>query len=857
MNMILLTLLLSINPAVESDYWTVEHFTNPEGQILEIGGMDFLPDGRLVVSTRRGQIWTIENALADDPAEAVFRLAAEGLHEGLGLKVVGEDVLLVQRGELSRLRDLDRDGEFETIDTITQDWGMTGNYHEFAFGLPEDAEGNVYVSLNVGFWDPEWWHGRSRAPWRGWVLQIAPDGTVTPFASGLRSPCGLGIDSEGRLLATDNQGDWMAACPIVHVREGGFYGHPASLQWTDDYTDGRVPSTTIPPGRTPDPPAIWIPYAWSRSTGNLEPDVTDGAFGPFEDQLLVAELTNGMLLRAQLEEVDGITQGACFKFMQRLGSACRVTFAPDGSLIVGFTNRGWGGYPPGHGIARVRFNGVEPMEIDRVSIQPDGFDLEFTKPLDAEVSPDSLTMTAYDYNWWWDYGSPEQNVHDIPVTSTSLSPDKRTLKVTAPIEAGWCIRMRLDDIVAEDGTPLLHDEFGYTINRVPGAGPPSKAVAREVRPPDGRDDRESGWLRLTWGSVFEQWNSDGWKLGEAELDPEDRTRFTTREGNSAVVNAQPMSSDFVSRGRFGDMHMRLKFMLPEGSTTGVRILDGPTIELGDNSHLPGYPSTSGALILGDGTRIEPATNAYQGAGMWHELHAVVRVPRFDANGNLVEEAVVESISIDGTALHANVPLGPVDATRSPIAIIGSRGPVGIADIRVKPLDEAWPAGDGWTSLQPEGDLAPWTSDSSAWSSADGVLRCDGTGAITIERLLPADVSVRASLRINEGGRAELSLGDQIVSINNSSNAHPRTGSIDDAVVRTELLAPENRFVLRIDRAIEGDLLRITAHVNNVLVNEWSSPREDIGDDSHVLRLKSVEYGTKVELDGIQWRPIEP
>lgn len=241
--------------------------------------------------------------------------------------------------------------------------------------------------------------------------------------------------------------------------------------------------------------------------------------------------------------------------------------------------------------------------------------------------------------------------------------------------------------------------------------------------------------------------------------------------------------------------------------------------------------------------------------MWHELHAVVRVPRFDADGNLVEEAVAESISIDGTALHANVPLGPVDATRSPIAIIGSRGPIGIADIRVKPLEEVWPDGD-WTSLQPEGDLAPWTSDSDAWSSADSVLRCDGQGAITIERAMPPDVSVRASIRINEGGRAELALGEQVVSINNSSNAHPRTGSINDAAVRTELLAPENRFVLRIDRVIEGELVRVTAHVNNVLVNEWSARKEDAG-DTGLLRLTSLEPDTRIELDGIQWRPIEP
>lgn len=854
MSVLLLTLLLTSGPAVESDYWTLEHFTSPDGEFLEIGGMDFLPDGRLVVSTRRGQVWTIENALTDDPADAVFHLAAEGLHEGLGLTVVGEDVLLVQRGELSRLRDLDHDGEFETIDTITQNWGMTGNYHEFAFGLPRDEQGNVYVSLNVGFWNPEWWHGRSQAPWRGWVLRIAPDGTITPVASGLRSPCGLGIDSQGRLLATDNQGDWMAACPIVHVRDGGFYGHPASLQWTDAYDPDAAPSTTIPPDMEPDPPAIWIPYAWSRSTGNLVPDTTNGAFGPFQDQLLVAEMTNGMLLRAQLEEVDGVTQGACFKFMQRLGSACRVLFAPDGSLIVGFTNRGWGGYPPGHGLARVRYDGVEPMEIQRVSIKPDGFELKFTKPLAGDVHTDDVTMTAYDYNWWWDYGSPEQHVHAMPVTSTSMSDDRRTLHVRAPIEAGWCIRMRLDDITAGDGTPLLHDELSYTINRVPGAGPPAKAVSMRVEPPADRDDREAGWLRLTWGSVFEQWNSDGWTLGEAELNGSDRTRFSTREGNSAIVNSGSLPSDFVSRGVFGDMQMQLKFMLPERSTTGIRLLDGPIIELGDNAHLPGYPATSGALVLADGTRIEPATNAYQGAGMWHELHATIRAPRFDADGIMIEEAVAETISIDGTVLHLDVPLGPVQSMRSPLAVIGSRGPVGIADIRIKPLDTDWSNGAEWTSIQPTANLSPWSSGSGSWESADGILRGTGRGSLGLDVKLPEDVSIRARLRINEGGRAAIELGDTNVAINNSVGEHPRTASIDGIEVRTDLLAPELLFTVRIDRRRHGDESTVQVFINGVLVNKWSGPRAATPTPGE-LALQTIAPETRLEIEDMQWRPL--
>ena len=38
--------------------------------------------------------------------------------------------------------------------------------------------GGWWMGLNVSFGDPEWWHGRSTVPYRGWVLRVSPDGTV-------------------------------------------------------------------------------------------------------------------------------------------------------------------------------------------------------------------------------------------------------------------------------------------------------------------------------------------------------------------------------------------------------------------------------------------------------------------------------------------------------------------------------------------------------------------------------------------------------------------------------------------------------------------------------------------------------
>ena len=486
----------------ENAYYTVERYTTPEGERLEVGGLDFLPDGRLAVSTRRGQVWLVEDALAEDPGDARFELFAEGLQEGLGLAVVGGEVHVLQRGELSRLRDADGDGRADHVDTLANDWGLSGNYHEFAFGLPRDAAGNFYVGLNVAFFSPQWWHGQARVPWRGWVVRVDPAGAVSPFAAGLRSPCGLGLNSAGDLFVTDNQGDWVPACPIYHVQEGRFYGHPASLAWTPEYrAEERQPSDVQPPETERAPAAVWIPYDWSQSAGNLVPDTTGGRFGPFEGQLFLAELTSGAVLRVVLEKVRGEYQGAVLPFRAGVGSANRVAFAPDGSLICGLTNRGWGGLAPADGLARVRWTGRTPMEMQRIHLVQDGFEITFTQPV-AEglaLAPADVHLTQYDYDYWWEYGSPERHLAELEPTAVALSADRRTLTVRAPLQPAMCARLRLSRVVSESGEPLLHPEFSYTINQLPEGPPTRQHVAKAVAPPPARDVRDEGLLRLTYG----------------------------------------------------------------------------------------------------------------------------------------------------------------------------------------------------------------------------------------------------------------------------------------------------------------------------------------------------------------------
>src|SRR4051812_5287620 len=67
----------------EDDYYKIITIPAPEGVLLEAGGVATLPDGRIAVSTRRGDVWVIENPSQINGTPPRFTLFASGLHEAL------------------------------------------------------------------------------------------------------------------------------------------------------------------------------------------------------------------------------------------------------------------------------------------------------------------------------------------------------------------------------------------------------------------------------------------------------------------------------------------------------------------------------------------------------------------------------------------------------------------------------------------------------------------------------------------------------------------------------------------------------------------------------------------------------
>ena len=163
----------SLDRPTEEDYYRIVTLPTPEDVLLEVGGLTTLPDGRIALCTRRGDIFIVENPSMYEGTAPRYVRYASGLHEPLGLAYHNQALYTAQRGELTRLTDTDGDDRADRYETVYQ-WPLSGHYHEYSYGPKFLPNGDMMVTGNVAFGNEEWWRGESRVPWRGWTLRITP-----------------------------------------------------------------------------------------------------------------------------------------------------------------------------------------------------------------------------------------------------------------------------------------------------------------------------------------------------------------------------------------------------------------------------------------------------------------------------------------------------------------------------------------------------------------------------------------------------------------------------------------------------------------------------------------------------------
>jgi hypothetical protein len=296
-------------------------------------------------------------------------------------------------------------------------------------------------------------------------------GKATPYASGFRSPDGLGFDAAGHLFVNDNQGDWRGTSPVHVVQRDGFYGHPASLVWRKDWKDGdplKVPIEKLQALRTL--PAIQIPYSsYANSPTQMVLIPKTPAWGPFGGQMIMGEMNVPRIFRLLPEQTEGTWQGACVLLVGSAtlkGGLHRFAWSGD-TLYIGRTHLSWAG---GEGLGTLRPTGSTPFDPLTMRVTPRGYRFEFTAPLAASAAePARWGGFRYYYSYHAAYGSPEMEKTEFTATKVTLSDGGRVAEVELPeMKTGFIYDFDLAHVEAASGETPLNPRIAYTLNRVPG-----------------------------------------------------------------------------------------------------------------------------------------------------------------------------------------------------------------------------------------------------------------------------------------------------------------------------------------------------------------------------------------------------
>lgn len=476
-----------------TDYYSIERVNIPKNIDPQIGGLTVMLDGRLAITTYNGDL------VIFDPQKNQWSTFATGLHTPLGIVQDSDNSFVVmQKPELTRLTDNDGDGKADSYQTLYDDFGMTGNYHEFAFGPAVDSAGNYYIALNVasnynGIFEHirgeyselcppqdkmQQWHDFDKwlagfrknvtrmfscVPYRGWVMKITPEGKAEPYAYGFRSPAGLYVDQQDKLWVTDNQGDWIGTSPLHQINSGDFAGHPGAMHWLpgwklshseitpDDITELRKPAAALfPQGELANSPTQPLPT------------ISKKLFGLPEGELIIGEMNIDHLIRFLPDETTNTMQGTLIPFISgdEIGIGnYRLEFSPKGTLWVGKIHLNWAG---DEGLLKIDKNNKKMFIVESVKQIESGFEIRFNQKLEAP--PQNIHISRHRYTYHKQYGSEKVDLTVVPTSAITLDKRKRTLTIQLPnLEQGQLYTIDLEGLNDKSGRPLMGHVLRYNL----------------------------------------------------------------------------------------------------------------------------------------------------------------------------------------------------------------------------------------------------------------------------------------------------------------------------------------------------------------------------------------------------------
>ncbi|MEL6635601.1 MAG: family 16 glycoside hydrolase, partial [Bacteroidota bacterium] len=595
----------------------------------KVGGIDFLSDGRMVVSTwdAAGSVFIVDGVQGGNPAQITVKTIAKGCAEPLGLKVVDDEIYVLQKQELTKLIDHDGDEIIDEYQTVCNAWRVSANFHEFAFGLAYQ-NGYFYATLATAI-EPGGASTSPQIPDRGKVVKISrTDGSHEFLAHGLRTPNGIGIGVDDELFVADNQGDWLPACKIVHVQRGAWYGsHSVDPVGTASLEETR--------------PVVWLPQDEIGNSPSTPLAINDG---PYRGQMIHGEVTHGGVKRVFVEKVKGQYQGAVFRFIQGLEAGVnRICWGPDGALYTGGigSSGNWGHTGKlWYGLQRLQFNGESTFEMLAVRAKSDGIEIEFTEPLrpgEGWSAADYLVKQWY-YQPTKEYGGPKLDETILPARSVSVSEDrKRVFLALDGLREKHIVYVQLQNSPVSDlGHELWSTEAWYTLNNIPADRP---GFRREAPAPPALNTLSAAEAAAGWKLLFDGKSTAGWRnygkstIGKSwiiddgalmlDAQPRDDGGWQAADGGDIITEEEYENFELSLEWRIGNCgNSGIIYHVHESEDYGYVWQTGPEMQVLDNScHPDGKYATHRAGDLYD--MIECEYLSVLPAGSWNKVRLVV------------------------------------------------------------------------------------------------------------------------------------------------------------------------------------------------------------------------------------------
>jgi hypothetical protein len=198
--------------------------------------------------------------------------------------------------------------------------------------------------------------------------------------------------------------------------------------------------------------------------------------------------------------------------------------------------------------------------------------------------------------------------------------------------------------------------------------------------------------------------TDGWVWAKSvALDPSNPRKLKFDAGSGALVNGEKGTArDLYTKEKYGDLEVRVEFLIGKGSNSGVKFHGHYEIQITDSA---GKKELTGDDCGGIYPRAElrpryrhldkgiaPKVNAARAAGEWQTLEATFLAPRFDKEGKKTANARITA-TLNGQVIHRDqellTPTGsnhtrPEVAT-GPFMLQGDHGPVAFRNLKVRPV----------------------------------------------------------------------------------------------------------------------------------------------------------------------------